>query len=178
MSQSLRRGIREAEKSGATVETSDAIEAVLDLSKKTFARQKISSIHLVNSVRRVHAKISLEGRCRSFVTRDESGVPLGGVWIAWDSRRAYYLLGGYDETTDTKNAVSFALWSAIKFAAETEKLPEFDFEGSMLPAVERFFRKFGGQITPTYTVSWRRPTGLLERVSNRARRMVSWRHER
>ena len=69
----------------------------------------------------------------------QEGEPLGAVWIAWDDKRAYYLLGGYDHSAKSSNAVALAMWRAIQFTATDLKLPEFDFEGSMIPAVERFF---------------------------------------
>ena len=45
------------------------------------------------------------------------------------------------------------MWEAIKFTKEELGLNQFDFEGSMVPPIELFFRKFGGKLTPYYTVS-------------------------
>ena len=52
------------------------------------------------------------------------------------------------------NAMSLAIWEAIKFTKEVLGLSEFDFCGSMLPGVEHFFRKFGGKLTPFFEISW------------------------
>ena len=108
-----------------------------------------------------------------FVARSQDGEPLGAVWIAWDEKRAYYLLGGYDQSGKSNNAVALAMWRAIQFTANDLKLPEFDFEGSMIPAIERFFRKFGGTLTPTYTLHYQRPVSLGRRVARKIARMVS-----
>ena len=53
------------------------------------------------------------------------------------------------------------MWEAIKFTKEELGLNQFDFEGSMIQPVEQFFRKFGGKLTPYYTVSWTKPSAKL-----------------
>ena len=65
------------------------------------------------------------------------------------------------------------MWHTIKFTAINLKLPEFDFEGSMIPAVEQFYRKFGATLTPTYTVLYRRPVSFGQRVARKLVRLVS-----
>jgi hypothetical protein len=43
----------------------------------------------------------------------------------------------------------------------------------MIPAVEQFFRKFGGTLIPTYTIQYHRPVSLGRRVARKIVRMVS-----
>jgi hypothetical protein len=43
------------------------------------------------------------------------------------------------------------MWEAIKFASTVTE--SFDFEGSMIEPVERFFRAFGARQTSYHTVS-------------------------
>lgn len=49
-------------------------------------------------------------------------------------------------------------------------VPQFDLEGSMIPEIERFFRGFGAQLTPYFTVN--RASFLLEMMLKR-----KWRHQ-
>ena len=56
---------------------------------------------------------------------------------------AYDLMGGSDPSLRTSGAMSLLMWEAIKFAGQVTR--RFDFEGSMLQPVERFFRAFGGR---------------------------------
>jgi hypothetical protein len=56
---------------------------------------------------------------------------------------ASYLMGGSDPSLRTSGAMSLLMWEAIKFAGQVAR--RFDFEGSMLRPVERFFRAFGGR---------------------------------
>ena len=83
---------------------------------------------------------------------------MAAVYIVWDNKRSYYLLGGYDFKKSHHGAQALAVWESIKFTKERLGLNEFDFEGSMIPQVERFFRKFGGRLIPCYSVVWTRPS--------------------
>jgi hypothetical protein len=44
------------------------------------------------------------------------------------------------------------MYNSIEYAKQI-KMPVFDFEGSMLPEVEKYFRDFGGVLTPYYTIN-------------------------
>ena len=47
--------------------------------------------------------------------------------------------------------MSLCMWHAIRFAASVSS--RFDFEGSMLEPIERFFRSFGAQQLPYFKVT-------------------------
>jgi hypothetical protein len=49
--------------------------------------------------------------------------------------------------------MSLLMWEAIKYTKEKLNLNEFDFEGSDDRGVEFFFRKFGGDIKPIFSIS-------------------------
>jgi hypothetical protein len=53
------------------------------------------------------------------------------------------------------------MWEAIKFASTVTK--RFDFEGSMIEPVERFFRAFGAKQTPYFALT-HRPSRWLNTV--------------
>jgi hypothetical protein len=156
-----RRNITSAEKAGVQIEVGANLEQILRLHEKTFERQRLEPTYS-QAVKNIERALSSASRCSGFLARSKGGDTLGGVWIVWDERRAYYLLGGYDHTAKSNNAVALAMWRAIQFAALDLKLIEFDFEGSIIPPVERFFRKFGGTLTPVYSVQYRRPTALVK----------------
>jgi hypothetical protein len=56
------------------------------------------------------------------------------------------LLSGGDPELRNSGANAFLLWRLIHFAREHAK--SFDFEGSNLQPVERFFHAFGGRLQP------------------------------
>ena len=154
-----RRNVVSAEKQGVQVEVGADFGEIVRLSEKTFERQSLMATH-GQAAKTFEAALRRAGQCLGFLARSNEGETLGAVWIAWDEKRAYYLLGGYDPSAKSNNAVALAMWRAIQFTATDLKLPEFDFEGSAIPAVEQFFRKFGGTLTPYHCIRYRRPSSV------------------
>lgn len=64
------------------------------------------------------------------------------AFFIYDSKSCYYLVGGKDYTKNAVGVQELILWEGIKFAATVAE--EFNFEGSMVPSIESFFRGFGG----------------------------------
>lgn len=65
--------------------------------------------------------------------------------------KALYLFGGLDAGNKHHGAGVACMWNCI-LSARQKGLALFDFEGSMRPAIERYFREFGGALTPYYNV--------------------------
>src|SRR5690606_13716638 len=82
---------------------------------------------------------------------DGGGRQHAGVYIVWDSESAYYIMGGGDPELRNSGATSYCMWEAIRFSATVSR--RFDFEGSMIEPVERFFRAFGAELTPYFQIS-------------------------
>lgn len=80
----------------------------------------------------------------AFLCLDRKRRPLAGAYIAWDGQSSYLLLAGFDGNANIRGAAALAVWESIRFVAGRGLL--YDFEGSMLPGVERFFREFGGEL--------------------------------
>jgi len=157
MDDSRRNDVRRAEKDGIVVESSDNFKEAFALVEKTFQRQDIE-LKFRSIAFRYNKVLSEKGQCKSFLARNKKGKAIAVVYIVWDKKRSYYLLGGYDFEKRHHGASAIATWEAIKFTKEKLGLNEFDFEGSMIPQVEQFFRKFGGELTPYYFVTWAKPS--------------------
>jgi len=153
MSKKQRNAIRKAEKDGIVVELSNNIDEILQLATKTFQKQgkklKFKSLAL-----KYHENLLKRDQCKAFISKDKDGIAIAGVYIVYDKRRAYYLIGGHDPDRSHYGATALALWEAIKFAKNTLELIEFDFEGSMIPQIERFFRGFGGKLKPIFRIKF------------------------
>jgi len=65
------------------------------------------------------------------------------IFLVYDNNTVYYLVSGLEKGIKNSGAMSYLLWEGIQFALTSNR--EFDFEGSMLPNVEPFFRNFGGE---------------------------------
>ena len=72
------------------------------------------------------------------------------VYLVWDRNAAYYLMAGYREK-GAGGGASLLVWEALKFASTV--VDTFDFQGSMIESIDRFFRGFGAMHVPFFFVS-------------------------
>ncbi len=100
---------------------------------------------------------------------DAEGRLHAAIFLVWQESSAYYLAGGGDPSLRQSGAHSLLLWEAIRFAAG--RCERFDFEGSMVPGVERFFREFGATQMPYFTITKGR-LGLVRRVGYKLMKYV------
>ncbi len=142
---SIRTQIRKAEKE-ITITESDDIELFYKINSLTFKRQSKKVPYSIAYVKQIDEACK-KNNCRKILfAKDASGNIHAAVYIVWDTQSAYYLMGGADETFKSSGAYSLLLWNGIQTASTLTK--QFNFCGSMLPTVERFFRSFGGDQTP------------------------------
>lgn len=148
----IRTDIRKAtNREGVTVRTDLDVDAFLTLNEKVFARQNMALPYTKELVQRIDENASNNQARKVFIAEDQQGRHHAGVYLIWDDNSAYYLMGGGDPDLRNSGATSLCMWEAIKFAATVTK--SFDFEGSMLEPVERFFRAFGAKQTPYFAIS-------------------------
>ena len=159
-----RNDITRAEKDGIYVENSNDFKQTFALVEKTFERQGKESASRKSVAFKYDEVLTTKGQCSSFLAKNSEGKAIAAVYLVWDEKRSYYLLGGYDTAESHHGASAIAMWKAIKFTKEELGLNQFDFEGSTIQSVEQFFRKFGGKLTPYYTVSWAKPSIKLSRM--------------
>ena len=67
-------------------------------------------------------------------------------------------MGGGNPTLRNSGATSLCMWEAIKLASTVTKV--FDFEGSMIEPIERFFRGFGAMQKPYFAIT-HKPSKVL-----------------
>ncbi|GAA3706785.1 GNAT family N-acetyltransferase [Oceanisphaera sediminis] len=148
----IRTDIRKAQnKAGVKVVTDLPIDTFLKLNRKVFSRQGMTLPYSEELVKRIDKNATSRNAGKCFIAVDEQGRHHAGVYIIWDNNSAYYLLGGGDPDLRNSGATSLCMWEAIQFAATVTK--SFDFEGSMIEPIERFFRAFGAQQVPYFSVS-------------------------
>ena len=74
---------------------------------------------------------------------------IGATFCIISNKTAVYLFGGFDSENKHHGAGVSCMWQSILKAKELNLL-HFDFEGSMNPNIERYFREFGGTLNPYY----------------------------
>jgi SAM-dependent methyltransferase len=163
---SLRRQIRKAERSVA-VRTDLGLAAFLEINEKSFRRQNLPLPHSWELVERLDAACALHDARRVFFAVDGQDRIHAALYIVWDGDSAYYLMSGGDPRLRTSGAGSLLVWEAIRFCSGVTR--SFDFEGSMVPSLERFFRSFGARQVPYLLVS---KENLRGRAAETTRRLA------
>lgn len=150
--ENIKTDIRKAQnRFDVRVRTDLGVNEFLKLSELTFARQSMDmpeSPAVIDSLDDACQKRSAR---QIFIAEDAEGKRHAGVYIVWDSNSAYYLMGGGNPALRNSGATSLCMWEAIKFASTVTN--SFDFEGSMIESIERFFRAFGAEQTPYFSIS-------------------------
>ena len=100
---------------------------------------------------------------------DAAGQLHAAAFVVWQDQSAYYIAGGGNTALRNSGAHSLVLWEAIRYVAEFAD--RFDFEGSMLPGVERFFREFGARQIPYFTIT-KGKLSLLDRARIKLNRWI------
>lgn len=150
--ENIRREIRKAERRyGLEVSTDLDIETFLQINESTFKRQGAKPPYSRELVYRLDAACAGHDAKRIFSARDRQGRVHAAVYTVRDDETSYYLMGGSHPDLRSSGANSLCMWEAIKFASTVTK--RFDFEGSMIESVERFFRAFGGRQVPYFQIT-------------------------
>jgi len=145
----IKREIRKAE-ALLTVESAPQIETLFALLQKDYAAKGEKLSVSRSYLQRIHEHMTTKNRSRVFLAKDAEGCDVASLWMVWDAQSAYFLAGASDPTAKTTGVMSLLLWTAIREAALVSA--SFNFEGSMMEPIERFFRAFGGTQTPYFEV--------------------------
>ncbi len=144
-----RNSINKSLKDAITVSLSDDLKQVKTMVEKTYSRKaKTVNEAILNSIL---FKFANAQNSFTYVAEIDKK-PTALSFCIHDTTCAYYLLGGYDNLNKHQGAGVIALWNCI-LHAKNLGLKTFDFEGSMIPQVEKYFRGFGGDLIPYYTLN-------------------------
>lgn len=152
LQENIRREIKKAlNRENIKVRMDLGIDDFFELNRQVFERQGKQVPYSKAFVQNLDKAAAQHNARQIFIAEDAQGRRHAGIYLVWDQNSAYYLMGGGDPELRKSGATSLCMWEAIRFAATVSK--SFDFEGSMLEPVERFFRAFGAMQTPYYSVS-------------------------
>lgn len=85
----------------------------------------------------------------SYLIRDKEGRPACASIMVWDNRTAYALMNGIASDIRSDGNINMLLFERMIKDALDMGL-DFDFEGSSLLGVERFYRGWGGEMRPCF----------------------------
>lgn len=133
------------------------IDELINIQKKTFERQNRKLPYNPQIIRKIDRIALQRGQRKLLCAVDDVGRVHAAAYFVFDERRCYYLIGGGDPALRNSGAGALLVWEGIKFASTVSEI--FDFEGSMIEDIERFFRGFGGEPVVYYRIT--RLKGLL-----------------
>ncbi len=143
----LRNKIRKARRL-VRIEHSDDLPAFYAINRQSFERQEMATPYSQSFLQRLDDALSSRGQRSIYLAYTPEGDIVAGAYIVRDERTAYCLALGAGEEGRRRAAVPLLLWSAIQDAAGV--VPYFDFEGSMIEVVAKFFGSFGGKLVPYF----------------------------
>ncbi len=139
---SLKRQLKKAE-SNLSIKEDDSFKNLYSIYLNSLSRQKSAEIVPKKTVEQVWTLCKTKGLGKIFIAQDEHSNTHAAIWYVKDSNCGYYLLGGSATEYLGSGAMGFLLEHCIKQAIQEDK-QYFDFEGSEVPGVARFFAGFGG----------------------------------
>ncbi len=145
----IRTDIRKAEKS-LTIRDDLPVEEFYRVACLTYSRQQKEMTYSLDFLKRIIDAAVSQNAGKTLFAVDEEGRTHAVLFLVWDKATAYYLIGGADPELRNSGAGSLNVWEAIKFASTVSE--SFDFEGSMVESIERFFRNFGARQQPYFRI--------------------------
>ena len=143
LDKNLRRDIRQAQRKYQVI----AAAHLEEFTSKAIDHLYLRAVGGLPAYR--HALISLLAKYRNdesmqaLIALDDQGRTVAGALFVADERYVYYLLGFRDESLRNNQGNTLLLWHGIEWALKTNRY--FDFEGSSIPGVAHYFRRFGGE---------------------------------
>lgn len=146
----LKRQIKKAEAALHMKESHD-LQEFLNLYHKTFQRQSLSAAVPDHAFEKAWEACRQNACGKLWLCCDEEHHNHAAIFVVFDAHTAYYLAGGSDPAFSGSGAMSGLMWHVIT-QCRLDGKQFFDFEGSMLPGVDRFFRNFAPRQMPYLNV--------------------------
>ncbi|MDR3127265.1 MAG: GNAT family N-acetyltransferase [Tannerellaceae bacterium] len=132
-----------------TVRTGVPTTEFLRLNGLVFERQNLEPYHPKVLGKLIDTAVA-RGQAGVWGAYDESGRLHAAVFVVFQESSAYYIAGGSEPSFRHTHAMCLLFWEVWNQVAD--KCDLFDFEGSMIQGVERFFREFGAVQTPYFAL--------------------------
>ena len=149
------------------------IEVLFDLEDKTFARQGRKNPTDKEQLRRVYNACLEHDACVLMCAMDDADRVHTATLYVYDDKTLYAIHGGSDPELRESQADSFLIWKGLELASQ--KKLAFDFEGSSIEGIEKYFRSFGGEPLVYYSAQrYNALMSLLEYVKPKVKALLKW----
>lgn len=146
LSSEKRKSVSRAIKDELIIKETNDRELVYSLIKKSLERNDVAKNKTI--IKNILFSFATNKNSFAFVAYHNE-IPIGATFCLIVKAKAVYLFGGFDSENKHHGAGVSCMWQSILKAKELG-LKHFDFEGSMDPKIERYFREFGGALV-TYS---------------------------
>jgi hypothetical protein len=147
--QNIRRALKKAEE--LVLEESNETDLIFKLSDRAYGHQKINFNLSLKRFKSLYNYIEQNNIGQLYQVTDKEGAVHAMMLFVWDKESVYYLFGAANPDYKTSGAMSLLIWQGIQIAAQKGLV--FNFEGSMIESIERFFSSFGAKQQPYLQVS-------------------------
>lgn len=121
------------------------VKAYYEINQKTYARQGIDPPFSLALLEQNIAALTAHQAGKLFFAVDGQGRVHAAALLVWDRHTAWYHSAGGDPELRKSGAGIYVVWEMIRYAVEVLALQEFDFAGSMIPAIEKIWLNFGAE---------------------------------
>lgn len=160
-SKSLLRKIKKGDDLAFT--TKGTSSELLTLTESTFQRKNQTNPYDMGVLKKLSETAITLNRGVILSIKENNVVHACGFYV-WDKQSMYYIIGGVCSNANPA-AMSVLMDKAIQIAIE--KGLTFDFEGSMIPGVAEFYRRFGALKTKYF--EYKKTSGVLGVVKKKFR---------
>jgi hypothetical protein len=118
---------------------------------KTFFRQGRTMPYNIALVKKLYEACKKYNAVKMLFAEDKDEHIVAAGFFVSDERNVYYLMGGIEPKYKELGGMDLILYEGIKAAMRENKV--FDFEGSVVESIERYFRSFGSEQKPYFVVT-------------------------
>ena len=148
----VRKNLRKAERHNIYIDDNISVEEFYSVNQLAFKRQGGPIPYSFSFFTRFHDRLKKRNAIELLAARDRQGQIHAVCGIVYDRQCGYLLFNGSNPDLTNVEANSLLVMKTIEYAAKITDA--FDFEGSMLKPIERFYRGFGGEMT-AYMNIWK-----------------------
>lgn len=141
-----RRRRRRAANLGITVDELHSVDEFFILNEKTFNRRNMQIPYSKDIVKRIYDTCIRHNAVKMFAAKLPDRTVIAANFLVYDDNTVYYLMGGIDPDAKDMGGMDMVQHYSILFALQSGKV--FDFEGSMIDSIEKYFRSFGAIQVP------------------------------
>ena len=148
----IRKNIRKAEKHNIDIDDSVSLSDFYHINALSFKRQGGPIPYSFSFFSRFYHALKKYNAIKLLAAKDSKNQIHAVCGIVYDNNCGYLLFNGSNPDVANVEANTLLIMKTIKYAAKVTQA--FDFEGSMIKPIERFYRGFGGKMT-AYMNIWK-----------------------